>query len=44
MRNRILREVFVGFVRTRRMVRHFSRLALLETLGRTGVSRELPAA
>ncbi|MBS0293005.1 MAG: magnesium-translocating P-type ATPase [Proteobacteria bacterium] len=44
MHNRILREVFVGFVRTRRMVRHFSRLALLETLTRTGVSRELPVA
>ncbi|MDE2414174.1 MAG: magnesium-translocating P-type ATPase [Comamonadaceae bacterium] len=44
MHNRILREVFVGFVRTRRMVRHFSRRALLETLTRTGVSRELPAA
>ncbi len=44
MRNKILREVFAGFLRTRRMVRHYSRLALLETLTRTGVSRELPPA
>ncbi|WP_404301123.1 magnesium-translocating P-type ATPase [Alicycliphilus denitrificans] len=44
MHYKILREVFAGFVRTRRMVRHFRRLALLETLTRTGVSRELPAA
>ncbi|HRO81796.1 MAG TPA: magnesium-translocating P-type ATPase [Alicycliphilus denitrificans] len=44
MHPHIPREVFAGFLRTRRMVRHFRRRALLETLGRTGVSRELPAA
>lgn len=44
MHPNIPREVFAGFLRTRRMVRHFRRRALLETLGRTGVSRELPAA
>src|SRR5574337_619899 len=44
MRHTILREVFAGFLRTRRIVRHYSRLALLETLTRTGVSRELPPA
>jgi len=36
--------VFAGFLRTRRIVRHFRRRALLETLTRTGVSREIPAA
>ena len=44
MRPTILREVFAGFLRTRRIVRHFRRRALLETLTRTGVSREIPAA
>ncbi|MBS0506773.1 MAG: magnesium-translocating P-type ATPase, partial [Proteobacteria bacterium] len=42
MRHTIFREVFAGFVRTRRMLRHYRRLALLETLTRTGVSREPP--
>ena len=42
MRPTLFREVFAGFVRTRRILRHYRRLALLETLTRTGVSREPP--
>ncbi len=37
-----LKEFFAGFLRTRRVTRHFRRLALLETVVRTGVSREMP--
>ncbi|MGD9787257.1 MAG: magnesium-translocating P-type ATPase [Sulfuricellaceae bacterium] len=37
-----LKEFFAGFLRTRRLARHFRRLALLETLAQTGVSREVP--
>ncbi|QLQ00097.1 MAG: magnesium-translocating P-type ATPase [Burkholderiaceae bacterium] len=39
----LMKEFFAGFLRTHRVVRHFRRLAVLETLTRTGVSRELPA-
>ena len=38
----ILKELFAGFVRTRGLGRHFRRLALLDGLTETGVSRELP--
>ncbi len=37
-----LKEFFAGFLRTRHVARHFRRLALLETLVQTGVSREMP--
>jgi len=37
-----LKEFFAGFLRTRRIARHFRRLILLETLTQTGVSREVP--
>ena len=40
--NNILKEFFAGFVRTRSISRHFRRLALLETLTQTGISREMP--
>ncbi len=40
---KLLKEIFAGFLRTRRLGRHFRRLALLDTLTQTGVSRELPA-
>lgn len=40
----ILKELFAGFVRTRHVARHFRRLALLDTLARTGVSREVPTS
>ncbi|QOU02583.1 MULTISPECIES: magnesium-translocating P-type ATPase [Pseudomonas fluorescens group] len=39
----LLKEVFAGFLRTRHIARHFRRLALLESLSQTGVSREVPA-
>lgn len=39
----LLKEFFAGFLRTRHIARHFRRLALLDTLAQTGVSRELPA-
>ncbi len=39
----LLKEFFAGFLRTRHIGRHFRRLALLETLTQTGVSREVPA-
>ncbi len=38
----ILRSLFAGFLRTRRLFRHFHRHALLESLTHSGVSRELP--
>ncbi|MCL2345761.1 MAG: magnesium-translocating P-type ATPase [Desulfobulbus sp.] len=38
-----LKEFFAGFLRTRHIARHFRRLALLDTLAQTNVSRELPA-
>ena len=37
-----LKEFFAGFLRHRGISRHFRRLALLESLTRTGVSREMP--
>ncbi|MGQ5525251.1 magnesium-translocating P-type ATPase [Chitinimonas sp. PSY-7] len=39
----LLKEFFAGFLRTHHIARHFRRLALLDTLTQTGVSRELPA-
>ncbi|MBS0511820.1 MAG: magnesium-translocating P-type ATPase [Proteobacteria bacterium] len=39
----ILKELFAGFIRTRHVARHFRRLALLDTLAQTGVSREVPS-
>ena len=38
----LLKEFFAGFLRTRHIARHFRRLALLDTLAQTGVSREVP--
>ncbi|MDD5404814.1 MAG: magnesium-translocating P-type ATPase, partial [Sulfuricella sp.] len=38
----ILKEFFAGFVRNRGIGRHFRRLALLDSLARTSVSREVP--
>ena len=43
MKSNFLKELFAGFLRTRHLARHFSRRLLLETLERTGVSREVPA-
>ena len=43
MRLAWLKEFFAGFLRTRHIARHFRRLALLDTLIQTGVSREVPA-
>ncbi|MDR1996279.1 magnesium-translocating P-type ATPase [Azonexus sp.] len=37
-----LKSFFAGFLRTRHIGRHFRRLALLDTLTRSGVSREIP--
>jgi Mg2+-importing ATPase len=37
-----LKELFAGFLRNRHIARHFRRLALLETLTDTTVSREVP--
>ena len=39
----LLKQFFAGFLRTRHLARHFRRLALLDTLTQTGVSREVPA-
>lgn len=39
-----LKELFAGFIRARHVARHFRRLALLDTLTQTGVSRDMPAA
>ncbi len=39
----LLKEFFAGFLRTRHIARHFRRLAMLETLAHTSVSREAPA-
>src|SRR6185369_13728553 len=38
----ILKEFFASFIRTRAIGRHFRRLALLDSLAGTGVSREVP--
>ncbi|MDE2585362.1 MAG: magnesium-translocating P-type ATPase, partial [Betaproteobacteria bacterium] len=37
-----LKGLFAGFLRSRHIARHFRRLALLESLYQTGVSREVP--
>ncbi|KAA0947684.1 magnesium-translocating P-type ATPase [Pseudomonas sp. ANT_H14] len=42
MKLTLLKEFFAGFVRTRHITRHFRRLALLETLTDSSVSREVP--
>ncbi len=42
MKLTLLKEFFAGFLRNRHLARHFRRLALLDTLTQTGVSRELP--
>ncbi|MHC8367538.1 hypothetical protein ACYZT9_17185 [Pseudomonas sp. ZT5P21] len=39
----LLKEVLASFLRTRRIARHFRRLAMLESLSQTGVSRKVPA-
>ena len=38
----LLKKLFAGFVRTRGIGRHFRRLALLDSLSRTTVNREVP--
>ncbi len=38
----ILKRLFEAFLRTRHIGRHFRRLALLDSLTRTGVAREVP--
>jgi Mg2+-importing ATPase len=38
----LLKERFAAFLRSRHLGRHFRRLALLDTLAQTGVSREVP--
>lgn len=38
----VLKRLFAAFLRSHAFTRHFRRLALLETVTRTGVSRELP--
>ena len=42
MRLTFLKELFAAFVRSRGFGRHFRRLALLDSLSRTTVSREVP--
>ncbi|MGB7480001.1 MAG: HAD-IC family P-type ATPase, partial [Burkholderiaceae bacterium] len=39
----LLKEFFAGFLRSRHIGRHFRRLAVLDTLTGSGVSRDLPA-
>ncbi|RON47148.1 magnesium-translocating P-type ATPase [Pseudomonas frederiksbergensis] len=38
----LLKEFFAGFLRTRHIARHFRRLALMESINDTTVSREVP--
>ncbi|WP_323029114.1 magnesium-translocating P-type ATPase [Castellaniella defragrans] len=38
----ILKNLFAGFLRARRMTRHFGRRIMLDTVVRTGVGREAP--
>jgi len=40
----ILKQFFASFVRTRAISRHFRRLALLDSLAGTGISREVPSS
>lgn len=42
MKLTLLKEFFAGFLRTRHFARHFRRLALLESLGDSNVSRDVP--
>ena len=44
MKLTLLKELFAGFLRTRHILRHFRRLALLDSLTRTGVARQVPAS
>jgi Mg2+-importing ATPase len=44
MKLAVLKEIFARFLHTRHISRHFQRHALMDTLSRSGVSRELPAA
>ncbi|OZI79574.1 magnesium-translocating P-type ATPase [Bordetella genomosp. 2] len=39
----LLKALFASFLRARHIARHFRRLAMLESLARTGVSRDIPA-
>lgn len=43
MRISLLKELFASFIRSHHLGRHFRRLAVLDTVARTGVSRALPA-
>jgi len=38
----LLKALFAGFLRNRHIARHFRRLAMLETVTDTSVSREVP--
>jgi Mg2+-importing ATPase len=38
----VLKRLFAAFLKSHAFTRHFRRLALLETVARTGVSREIP--
>ncbi len=40
----LLRQLFAAFLRARHIGRHFRRLALLDSVTRTGVAREMPPA
>ena len=40
----VLKRLFAAFLRSHAFTRHFRRLALLETVARTGISREIPPA
>lgn len=42
MKSTILKKLFAGFLRTRRIARHFRRLVLLESLKEADVNREVP--
>lgn len=44
MKPALLHEPFAAFLRTRRIIRHFRRRLLFETLTRTAVSRKVPPA
>lgn len=44
MKLTLLKEFFAAFIRTHHFSRHFRRLALLDALTRTDVSREMPAS
>ncbi|MER1968478.1 magnesium-translocating P-type ATPase [Castellaniella sp. GW247-6E4] len=43
MRFTLLKEFFAGFLRSRHIARHFRRLALLDSLTRSDISRDVPA-